>query len=394
MAYNQVKLSEVAEILVGFAFKSEAFNTSGNGVRLVRGKNITNRALRWGDDTRWWSDFSLKLDRYYLRENDIVIGMDGSLVGKNCARIHAEELPLLLVQRVACIRAKEGVDQDYLWSCIASSRFEQYIDAVKTGTSIPHISGKQIGEYEIPLFALSEQRTIGEISTLLEDKIRCNNKINDNLLEQMQALYKSWFVDYLPFGGIKPESWTQTDINSLANIIYGAPFASKQFNTDGNGKPIIRIRDLRDQQFATYTTEVHPKGYLLRPGDIVVGMDGEFRPYIWGNDAAWLNQRVCVFDNKRPNGKAFLYFTIKPLLYAIEQTQVATTVIHIGKKDYDAFEIALPDSSTLDSFDSLTSPMIARIVSNSFENKRLAMLRDSLLPKLMSGEIDVSDIQL
>lgn len=219
-------------------------------------------------------------------------------------------------------------------------------------------------------------------------------EVNDNLLEQIQALYKAWFVDYLPFGGVKPESWTQADIYSLANIIYGAPFASKQFNTEGNGKPIIRIRDLKDQQFATYTTEVHPKGYLLQPGDIVVGMDGEFRPYIWGNDEAWLNQRVCVFENKRPNGKAFLYFTIKPLLFAIEQTQVATTVIHIGKKDYDAFEITLPDSSTLDSFDSLTSPMITRIVSNSFENKRLATMRDTLLPKLMSGEIDVSDIQL
>ena len=218
--------------------------------------------------------------------------------------------------------------------------------------------------------------------------------VNDNLLEQIQALYKAWFVDYLPFGGVKPESWTQTGIYSLANIIYGAPFASKQFNTEGNGKPIIRIRDLKDQQFATYTTEVHPKGYLLQPGDIVVGMDGEFRPYIWGNDEAWLNQRVCVFENKRPNGKAFLYFTIKPLLFAIEQTQVATTVIHIGKKDYDAFEITLPDSSTLDSFDALTSPMITRIVSNSFENKRLAAMRDTLLPKLMSGEIDVSDIQL
>ena len=132
-----------------------------------------------------------------------------------------------------------------------------------------------------------------------------------------------------------PTSWTQTGIYSLANIIYGAPFASKQFNTEGNGKPIIRIRDLKDQQFATYTTEVHPKGYLLHPGDIVVGMDGEFRPYIWGNDEAWLNQRVCVFENKRPNGKAFLYFTIKPLLFAIEQTQVATTVIHIGKKDFE-----------------------------------------------------------
>ena len=218
--------------------------------------------------------------------------------------------------------------------------------------------------------------------------------INDNLLEQMQALYKSWFVDFAPYGGSKPESWVQTDIYALANIIYGAPFKSKQFNTDGIGKPIIRIRDLKDQQFATYTTEVHPKGYLLQPGDIVVGMDGEFRPYFWGNDEAWLNQRVCVFENKRPNGKSFLYFTIKPLLYEIEQTQVATTVIHIGKKDFDAFEITLPDASTLDDFDALTAPMIRGIVSNNFENKKLAVIRDILLPKLMSGEIDVSGIQL
>ena len=210
----------------------------------------------------------------------------------------------------------------------------------------------------------------------------------------MQAIYKSWFVDYEPFGGSKPESWKRSDIYTLANIIYGAPFASKQFNTEGKGKPIIRIRDLKEQVFTTYTTEVHPKGYLLRPGDIVVGMDGEFRPYIWGNDEAWLNQRVCVFENKRPNGKVFLYFTIKPLLFAIERTQVATTVIHIGKKDYDAFEFNLPNESVLDRFDELTAPMMKQIVSNNFENKRLAATRDALLPKLMSGEIDVSDIRL
>lgn len=246
---------------------------------------------------------------------------------------------------------------------------------------------------KLPLPPYDEQKKIAAILSALDEKIAINRAINDNLLEQMQAIYKSWFVDYLPFGGVMPESWAQTSIYSLANIIYGAPFASKQFNTEGNGKPIIRIRDLKDQQFATYTTEVHPKGYLLRPGDIVVGMDGEFRPYIWGNDEAWLNQRVCVFENKRPKGKAFLYFTIKPLLYAIEQTQVATTVIHIGKKDYDAFEIMLPDAATLDSFDSLTAPMIMRVVSNSFENKRLAVMRDALLPKLMSGEINIVTIK-
>ena len=280
----------------------------------------------------------------------------------------------------------------YLW--LNSDDAKHQIDMMCIGSTQKALTIETINKFVIPLPSMQEQESICAVIYPIIERIKNNRNINDNLLEQMQAIYKSWFVDYLPFGGVMPESWTKTGIYSLANIIYGAPFASKQFNTEGNGKPIIRIRDLKDQQFATYTTEVHPKGYLLRPGDIVVGMDGEFRPYIWGNDEAWLNQRVCVFENKRPKGKAFLYFTIKPLLYAIEQTQVATTVIHIGKKDYDAFEIMLPDATTLDSFDSLTAPMIKQIVSNSFENKRLAEMRDNLLPKLMSGEIDVSAVEI
>lgn len=287
----------------------------------------------------------------------------------------------------------ETVDFLFLYYLLKYNK--EKIESMGSGTTFKEVSGSTMKNIEVTVpESIEIQRKIAGILNSIDSKIENNIKINDNLLEQMQAIYKSWFVDYLPFGGVMPESWTKTGIYSLANIIYGAPFASKQFNTEGNGKPIIRIRDLKDQQFATYTTEVHPKGYLLRPGDIVVGMDGEFRPYIWGNDEAWLNQRVCVFENKRPKGKAFLYFTIKPLLYAIEQTQVATTVIHIGKKDYDAFEIMLPDAATLDSFDSLTAPMIMQIVSNSFENKRLAVMRDALLPKLMSGEIDVSAVQL
>lgn len=209
----------------------------------------------------------------------------------------------------------------------------------------------------------------------------------------MQSLYTAWFVDCIQFGGVKPLSWRQNSIYIIADIIYGAPFSSKQFNTDGKGIPIIRIRDLKGQKFATYTTEKHPKGYLLQPGDIVVGMDGEFVPYIWGSDEAWLNQRVCVFQNKRSNGKAFLYYAIKPLLYAIELTQVATTVIHIGKKDFDAFEITLPDAKVLDSFDEITTPMVEKIIENRFEIRRLELLKDTLLPPLMSGEIDVSNIQ-
>lgn len=363
------------------------------GISLIRSQNVLDFAFS-DDGLAYINDEQArKLNNVEVQSGDVLLNITGDSVARVCI-VEDGYLPARVNQHVAIVRGNgKKVISSYLLYFLQMEK-THLLQLASAGATRNALTKGMIEQLELVLPPLDVQRRMVAILDSLQQKIRTNNMINDNLLEQMQALYKSWFVDCLPFGGIKPESWTQTDIYSLANIIYGAPFSSKQFNTDGNGKPIIRIRDLKDQQFATYTTEVHPKGYLLHPGDIVVGMDGEFRPYIWGNDEAWLNQRVCVFENKRPNGKAFLFFTIKPLLYAIEQTQVATTVIHIGKKDFDAFELTLPDATTLDNFDALTSPMIMQIVSNSFENKRLAAMRDALLPRVMSGEIDVSGIQL
>ena len=294
---------------------------------------------------------------------------------------------------VLVFQGNSNIDGDFLYYVLANDDFFAYSMATSKGTKMPRGDKTSIMQYEVPVFEVDTQRKIASILRDLDEKIELNSVINNNLFEQMQALYKAWFVDFEPFGGVRPSDWGSTNIYAIANIIYGAPFASKLFNTDGLGKPIIRIRDLKEQAFVTFTTEEHPKGHLIQPGDIVVGMDGEFRPYIWGNEPAWLNQRVCIFESNRPQGKAFVLYTIKPLLNKIEQTQVATTVIHIGKKDFDAFEIVLPDEATLESFDSITAPMIETIVNNRLQNKRLAALRDTLLPKLMSGEIDVSEIE-
>lgn len=241
-----------------------------------------------------------------------------------------------------------------------------------------------------------------DILISLEKKFENNNTINRNLEEQLLVIYYDWFGKYKPFNigvGGNPgyeleEGWQIKDIYSIANIIYGAPFASKLFNTEGDGIPIVRIRDLKSQILGTYTTEQHIKGYLIQHGDIVVGMDGEFRPYIWGNEEAWLNQRVCVFNNLRENGKAYLYCTIKPLLYSVEATEVATTVIHIGKKDYDEFRVVIPPEEILNKFEMISKPMYDRIVEGQVENRRLSKLRDSLLPKLLSGELDVSELNI
>ncbi len=376
----------------GTQLKASEYQSSGTPVLNVKNLGFstinTEKLDMVGDAT------VERLKAHLLKAGDIVFGRKGAVERHAFISVNEEGW----MQGSDCIRLRVKTD-------MINPRFLSYyfltkehrafmISMCSHGTTMASLNQKILEQICFPMPRRNVQDKIVHILERIDRKIVVNNRINDNLFEQMQVLYKAWFIDFLPFGGLKPGSWTQTDIYSLADIIYGAPFASKQFNTEGEGKPIIRIRDLKNQQFATYTTEVHPKGYLLQLGDIVVGMDGEFRPYIWGNDEAWLNQRVCVFENKRPSGKAFLYFTIKPLLYAIEQTQVATTVIHIGKKDYDSFEIVLPDVSTLDSFDALTLPMVKQIVANSFENKRLVAMRDALLPKLMSGEIDVSAIQI
>ena len=393
--WNHFALGEITELVIDYRGKTPkklGGDWCKQGYRALSAKNIKTGRIVQAETIRY-IDESLyrKWMKDEVQRGDILITSEAPF---GQIFFWDSDEKIVLSQRLFCVRIKPEYDARFIYYYMTTPEFQSELDGRATGTTVIGLRQPELMKCIIRCPEIQEQKVIAAILSSIDAKIIANEKVNDNLLEQMQTLYKSWFVNYLPFGGTMPASWTRTNIYSLANIVYGAPFASKQFNTIGNGKPIIRIRDLKDQQFATYTTEVHPKGYLLRPGDIVVGMDGEFRPYIWGNDEAWLNQRVCVFENKRPSGKAFLYFTIKPLLYAIEQTQVATTVIHIGKKDYDAFEIMLPDSATLDSFDSLTSPMIMQIVSNSLENKHLAAMRDTLLPRLMSGELDVSAVQL
>lgn len=386
-------LREIADIQTGpFGSQLHKEDYVDEGTPIVTVEHLGNRIFT-EQNLPCVSDIDKnRLSKYVLHEGDIVFSRVGSV--DRCSYVDAQHDGWMFSGRCLRVRPHAPIDSMYLYYCFCMENTKEFVRNIAVGATMPSINTKLLGEVDIAFPEYDTQKKIAAILSGLDDKIELNQRINDNLFNQMQALYNSWFVDFKPFGGTKPPSWEQSNIYSLANIIYGAPFSSKQFNSEGNGKPIIRIRDLKDQQFATYTTEVHQKGYLLQRGDIVVGMDGEFRPYIWGNDEAWLNQRVCVFKNKRPKGKAFLYLTIKPLLYAIEQTQIATTVIHIGKKDYDAFEVLLPDVSTLDAFDDLTTPMILQIVSNCIENKRLAAMRNALLPKLMSGELDVSNIAL
>ena len=276
---------------------------------------------------------------------------------------------------------------------------------------MPNLNTSILSECPFVIPPKNEQVAIARILGPLDDKIELNRRTNETLEEILRVLFKDWFVDFGPVRAKKqgrepylsreawrlfpnafdgegvPAGWKQQSIYDFAEVIYGAPFASKQFNTNKIGVPLIRIRDLGTHNPSVSTIEVHRKGHLIEPGDIVVGMDGEFRLHVWKGPRAWLNQRVCHFEPKSGVPKAFLAEAIKEPLAAFERGKVGTTVIHLGKSDIDTFELFQPGGSLLSAFDSVAEPLLKRTVANALESRALSQTRDLLLPKLISGEV-------
>jgi len=156
-------------------------------------------------------------------------------------------------------------------------------------------------------------------------------------------------------------------------------------------KTIIRIRDLKTFQPQNWTEEIHPKGTKIYAGDLVVGMDAEFRAHFWLGQPAWLNQRLCHFRPKTTFSKLFVREIIKPQLAFHENSSVGTTVIHLGKGDIDTFKSLIPVNNILLQFEELSNSIFDTIINNSKESQELTKLRNTLLPKLISGELELNN---
>ncbi len=252
-----------------------------------------------------------------------------------------------------------------------------------------------LSEVSIPK-SEEHQHQIAIILSALDSKIENNNKINANLEAQAQALFKSWFVDFTPFKdqpfvdselGPIPQGWKVGKINEFVDVIYGAPYKSKLFNTQKEGLPLIRIRDLKTCSPQFYTKELLPNTELVNYGDVVAGMDAEFTPHIWLGETGLLNQRVCKFKPHTGISPLYSMLMIKPKLEFAQNYKVGTTVSHLGKSDIDKFIVIVPPLDIVKEVSSIFDAVLNEQINLAKENQRLAALRDTLLPKLMSGEI-------
>ena len=261
-----------------------------------------------------------------------------------------------------------------------------------------------IQEQDISIPDIKTQQKIVSILSSIDEKIETNKRINDNLEEQAKALFKSWFVDFEPFKGGKfvdselgliPKGWSTGTIYSYIDVIYGAPYKSALFNDKKQGLPLIRIRDLKTYTPQYYTKEVLPNTEYVECGDIIAGMDAEFIPHIWRGEKGVLNQRLCKFVPKYDYvSKYYIYSLVYPKLAFVQSYKVGTTVSHLGKADIDRFKVIVPPEDIIMQYSFNVNSYFAEIVKVSNENQILSSLRDTLLPKLMSGELSVEEVSL
>lgn len=171
--WRHTELGEHIDLLTGHPFKSAEYSENGEGVRLLRGDNVVQGAIRWDDARLWPQDKVDGLERYQLTDGDVVIALDRTWVksGIKAATVRREDLPCLLVQRVARIRAATTLDQEFLATIIQSYRFVEMVKSAKTETAVPHISPNNIREFVVDLPPLPEQRKIAEILRTWDEAI-------------------------------------------------------------------------------------------------------------------------------------------------------------------------------------------------------------------------------
>ena len=227
--------------------------------------------------------------------------------------------------------------------------------------------------------------------------------INDNLLQQARTLYQAWFVDYVPFKGVRPSDWIDDTIDGLAKeVICGKTPSTKVSEYYGNNIPFITIPDMHGNTYAV-TTERYLSSYgvqsqhkkTLPRNSICVSCIGTAGLVTLTAYESQTNQQINSIIPKEGYSPYYIYLLMETLSVIINNLgQSGSTIVNLNKAQFGKIAVVIPSIGTMKSFDEIVSPMFESILSNQEENIKLAELRDSLLPRLMSGELDVSEIDI
>lgn len=374
---------------------------TSSGKIVIRSNNIKNGKINFSSPS--YTDeknFEIRTKRAMPRGGDLIITREAPMgeVG-----MVPENMECCLGQRMVLLRVNPEVcDNYYLLYCIQSKYVQHQISwSEGTGTTVSNLRIPYLERIKIPYVSLENQKKISSILKYIEEKIINNEMINKNLLEQALAIYKDWFCDYALSDGILPENWKITTIGAISSLVTRG-IAPKY--DDSSDQIVLNQKCIRDHTIDISLSRRHlPKKInekWISKGDLLINSTGTGTlgrvAQVWfeANNMT-VDSHVTIVRPKDPILQSYIGFWGLSHESEIEAQHTGSTgQTELPRDRVKAMELPLPDEDTLSKFNELVIPMTSTVISNQEENARLSQLRDVLLPKLMSGELDVSGINI
>ena len=403
--FNEIELSSVITDIAAGPFgsnlKVSCFVPYGfpiiDGANL-KGFKVTDNLTKFVTEEK-----ARSLSRSIARRGDVIITISGTL--GQIAYIPDDSM----FEEYLCSQRQFRVSFDssrvyvpYLVFYFHTNEGQGKILSFANQTGVPALSQplKNFRKIRIQLPSYTEQRRIASVIEAINDKIECNQKVNDNLQQQAAAIFRSWFVDCAPFGGKAPDEWKNVTLEDITALISRGITPKYADDTD---QIVINQKCIRNHTIDLSLARTHTPKVInekwLRFGDLLINSTGDGT---LGRAAqVWFQPKNLTVDSHvtiaRPAKENLIFYIgLWGILHEkeIESLHTGSTgQTELPRDRVKAMELRLPDNDTLDRFNALITPMAAAIVANQEENNRLAALRDAILPKLMSGEIDVSAVQ-
>ena len=400
--WHEVPLRE----LVGYISKgiapSYAEEASETTIRVLNQKCNRNFRISYGD-SRLHDTLKKKVPpERYVKPDDILINSTGAGTAGRIAQIEDVPSATTIDGHMTLIRSNGKVTQKFLGYALKAHQWEVLqLDEGSTGQT--ELNRDRLLDEIVINYPVSFDEQTAIVGTLesIDRKLIVNEQLNDNLMQQAVTIFKSWFVEYSPFDGIEPKEWETVNLEKITSLI-SRGIAPKY--SDNSDQIVINQKCIRNHmidlsQARTHTPKVINEKWL-RFGDLLINSTGDGT---LGRAAqVWFQPQNITVDSHvtvvRPAKENLIFYIgLWGVLHEreIESLHTGSTgQTELPKERVKALELHLPDNGTLDRFNTLIAPMAAAIVSKQNENNKLATLRDALLPKLMSGEIDVSAVQL
>lgn len=385
--WKKYQLKDVTTLLGDGLHGTPKYDKNGT-VFFINGNNLVDGKIEIKDSTKRVSEDEANKYRKNLNHRTILVSINGTI--GNVAKYQGEAC---ILGKSACyFNVAEDFDLNFIYYVVASQQFKNSIMHLATGTTIKNVSLETMRNYSFVAPSINEQKRISSLLSSLDNKIDLNRRINDNLEKSMSTLFDFYFG----LDNSESNKYKGAFLTDIATFINGLAMQKFRPKEDEKGIPVLKIKELGQKSCDSSSDICSPSiksDYIVNDGDVIFSWSGTLLVDIWSGGKCGLNQHLFkVTSSNYPLWFAYLWTRMHLNNFIRISKDKAVTMGHIKRVDLERAEISIPTDDTMQKLDKIFTPIFDSCVTIRVENRKLSQIRDSLLPKLMSGELKTDDL--